>query len=173
MSSQVHLIFLYHPTAESRTSPLPDAIVRRLESVYRSGNCSIHVAHIRYGFLPSTGRTSGADEGADLERFLSASSSLSISSFTPSSVYWQQRDQSGPNSAPSILLNVVNDIKQPRLDTGHDLLQSFMEPNGKPSSSLGCLADGLVAAVEVCVLARLNGQPAHASLSSYFLERHR
>jgi hypothetical protein len=154
MASQVHLIFLYHPAADPRNSPLPDAIVRRLEGLYQTGGtCTIHIAHIRYGQLATdTTKSTKAEGEIDLQRFLSSTAHLALSPFVLSSVYWQQREASAQNS---IHFDIVNSIREPREESFQDTLSNLLEQNETPESQskannpLGCLADGLVAALEV------------------------
>jgi len=155
MTSHVQLIFLYHPIADLRSSPLPDAIIKRIESLFQTDSCAIQIAHIRYGSLPSTARSTKSEHQVDMECYLSSSSSLSLTPFMSSSAHWQKQGLSSEGDIfPSILLNVKN-IKQPRVNTFEDSLDSLMAVDGTSEIvkehpiHLGCLADGLVAAIEV------------------------
>lgn len=159
MASQVHIIFLYHPAADSQSSALPDAIVKRVEALYHFGgnNCTIHIAHIRYGFLPSNARNATlVKDDANLVRFLSSSSKLSMTPFITSSNYWAAHQQTSTQKLQqhpsSILINVLDDIKKPHMDPSQNSLDSLMNPRFEEKPWVGCLADGLVAAIEVRVM---------------------
>jgi hypothetical protein len=157
MTSQVQIVFLYHPTADSRSSPLPDAFIKRIETLYQASKSTIQIAHIRYGSLPKREKSTNADSGSvNLERFLSSSSSLVLTPFHTATKHWQQQREAGTQDpTPSFLLNVINNVKQPRMESMQDSLDTLMNQSdsstsdNKPLNYLGCLADGLVAAIEV------------------------
>lgn len=50
-----------------------------------------------------------------------------------------------------MLMNVIDEIKLPRSESLQDTLDEILEPESKSKTWQGCLADGLVAALEVRV----------------------
>lgn len=144
MTSQpVHVIYLYHPGANAGPSTLPGALIKRIENLYQGS--FVQTAHIRYGYLNTSAKnTRNKQESHVIDCCLADSSALSVTPFSPVSSSPAESKQFQSLGHDTSLLDA---IRKPKGQTLQDVIDQLLD-NDK-STKLGCLADGLVACVEV------------------------
>lgn len=155
-SQKVHLIFLYHPQIDITASTIPNAILKRLSTLYGHPK-NLLVGQIRYGQLhPSS--SSSIPVNVDLSTLLSPNSKLSITSFVPTDEFIrintaQQTDED------SFLTDPWSDVRAIRRRPWQDELDELMLGTESKQDAVLCIADGLVAAVEMFARSSITTNP--------------
>lgn len=155
-SQKVHLIFLYHPQVDVTTSPIPNAILKRLSTLYGHPR-NLLIGQIRYGQLHSS--SSNTPANVDLDTLLSPNSKLSATSFVPTDEFIRINLAQQTNNDDSFLTDTWSDVRAVRSRPWQDELDELMLGSESKQDAVLCIADGLVAAVEMFARFSITANP--------------
>lgn len=145
-SQKVHLIFLYHPQVDITTSPIPNAILKRLSTLYGHPK-NLLIGQIRYGQLHPSSTSTPAN--VDLDTLLSPNSKLSATSFVSTDEFIRINTAQQINSNDSFLIDTWSDVRAIRRRPWQDELDELTLGSESKQDAVLCIADGLVAAGEM------------------------